>query len=147
MIPRTLKAWGTFVKKIPLPALALLITGCAQQTFTVQNKPAAIAPKETINPSFLRFWVWAEENCRCSQKFVAAQKILLKQKQQTFVNGLLGLYWSIILRWKRVCIAHSHYELPLIMSGLICTNSLMNFWVPSSCFCAAFSDQLSLRVK
>ena len=29
-------------------ALALLITGCAQQTFTVQNKPAAVAPKETI---------------------------------------------------------------------------------------------------
>ena len=28
-------------------ALALLITGCAQQTFTVQNKPA-VAPKETI---------------------------------------------------------------------------------------------------
>ena len=23
-------------------ALALLITGCAQQTFTVQNKPAAV---------------------------------------------------------------------------------------------------------
>ena len=28
-------------------ALALLITGCAQQTFTIQNKPAAVAP-ETI---------------------------------------------------------------------------------------------------
>ena len=27
-------------------ALALLITGCAQQTFTVQNKPAAVAPKK-----------------------------------------------------------------------------------------------------
>ena len=26
-------------------ALALLITGCAQQTFTVKNKPAAVAPK------------------------------------------------------------------------------------------------------
>ena len=29
-------------------ALALLITGCTQQTFTVQNKPAAVAPKEAI---------------------------------------------------------------------------------------------------
>ena len=36
------------MKKMPLAtALALLITGCAQQTFTVQNKPA-VAPKETI---------------------------------------------------------------------------------------------------
>ena len=33
-------------------ALALLITGCAQQTFTVQNKPAAVAPKETITHHF-----------------------------------------------------------------------------------------------
>ena len=32
-------------------ALALLITGCAQQTF-VQNKPAAVAPKETITHHF-----------------------------------------------------------------------------------------------
>ena len=32
--------------------LVLLITGCAQQTFTVQNKPAAVAPKETITHHF-----------------------------------------------------------------------------------------------
>ena len=32
---------------------ALLITGCAQQTFTVhKNKPAAVAPKETITHHF-----------------------------------------------------------------------------------------------
>ena len=36
-------------------ALALFITGCAQQTFTVQNKPAAVAPKETITHHF--FWI------------------------------------------------------------------------------------------
>ena len=41
------------MKKMPLAtALALLITGCAQQTFTVQNKPAAVAPKETITHHF-----------------------------------------------------------------------------------------------
>ena len=28
------------------------ITGCTQQTFTVQNKPAAVAPKETITHHF-----------------------------------------------------------------------------------------------
>ena len=32
-------------------ALALLITGCAQQ-FTVQSKPATVAPKETITHHF-----------------------------------------------------------------------------------------------
>ena len=44
------------MKKIPANycTLALLITGCAQQTFTVQNKPAAVAPKPSpIISSFL----------------------------------------------------------------------------------------------
>ena len=36
-------------------ALALLITGCAQQTFTNQNKPAAVAPKETTSPIISSF--------------------------------------------------------------------------------------------
>ena len=64
-------------KMLLATALALLITGCAQQTFTVQNKPAAVAP-ENHHPSFLRFWNWAELSMQ--PKFVAAQKILLKQK-------------------------------------------------------------------
>ena len=65
-------------KMLLATALALLITGCAQQTFTVQNKPAAVAPKKPI-VSFLRFWNWAEENCRCSQN-LWRRKMLLKQK-------------------------------------------------------------------
>ena len=52
-------------KMLLATALALLITGCAQQTFTVQNKPAAVT--QNITHHFLRFWNWAEENCRCSQ--------------------------------------------------------------------------------
>ena len=70
-------------------ALALLITGCAQQTFTVQNKPAAVAPKETITiiSSFLEL---GRRKLSIQPKFVAAQKMLLNRNQQTFVNGLLG---------------------------------------------------------
>ena len=65
------------------------LLGCAQQTFTVQNKPAAVAPKHT--PSFLRFWNWAEENCRCSQNLCGgAENVVKTETQQTFVNGLLG---------------------------------------------------------
>ncbi|MGT0198289.1 Bor family protein [Staphylococcus aureus] len=71
-------------------ALALLITGCAQQTFTVQNKPAAVAPKETITHHFFVSGI-GRRKLSMQPKFVAAQKMLLKQKiQQTFVNGLLG---------------------------------------------------------
>ena len=64
-------------KMLLATALALLITGCAQQTFTVQNKPAAVAPKAPppIISSFL------EIGQKLSmQPFVAAQKMLLKQK-------------------------------------------------------------------
>ena len=59
-------------KMLLATALALLITGCAQQTFTVQNKPAAVA-QENHHPSFLRFWNWAEENCRCSKIYGGAK--------------------------------------------------------------------------
>ena len=46
------KSIGIIMKNANATALALLITGCAQQTFTVQNKPAAVAPKETITHHF-----------------------------------------------------------------------------------------------
>ena len=69
-------------KMLLATALALLITGCAQQTFTVQNKPAAVAPAKLspIISSFLE--LGAEEKLSMQPKFVAAQKMLLKQKTQ-----------------------------------------------------------------
>ena len=68
------------MKKMPLTsALALLITGCAQQTFTVQNKPAAVAPKETITHHFFVSGI-GQKKLSMQPKFVAAQKMLLKQK-------------------------------------------------------------------
>ena len=64
-------------KMLLATALALLITGCAQQTFTVQNKPAAVAP-ETITHHFL--FLELGRKLSMQPKFVAAQKMLLKQK-------------------------------------------------------------------
>ena len=65
-------------KMLLATALALLITGCAQQTFAVQNKPAAVAPKPSpIISSFLEL---GRRKLSMQPKFVAAQKILLKQK-------------------------------------------------------------------
>ena len=88
-------------KMLLATALALLITGCAQQTFTVQKHPAAVAPKNH-HPSFLRFWNWARK-LSMQPKFVAAQKMLLKtETQQTFVNGLLGLFTDIYITEARV---------------------------------------------
>ena len=65
-------------KMLLATALALLITGCAQQTFTVQNKPAAAAPKETITHHFLCFWNWAEETVDAAKISCA---VLLKETE------------------------------------------------------------------
>ena len=66
-------------KMLLATALALLITGCAQQTFTVQNKPA-VAPKETITHHFFVSGIGQKKTLQVQPKFVAAQKMLLKQK-------------------------------------------------------------------
>ena len=76
-------------KMLLATALALLITGCAQQTFTVQNKPAAVAPKETIT-HFLRFWNWAKKTVDAAKICGGAENVVKTETQQTFVNGLLG---------------------------------------------------------
>ena len=96
-------------KMLLATALALLITGCAQQTFTVQNKPAAVAPKETITHHFFVSEL-GRRKLSMQPKFVAAQKMLLKQKtQQTFVNGLLGfITLGIYTPLESVCIAHNN---------------------------------------
>ena len=78
-------------KMLLATALALLITGCAQQTFTVQNKPAAVAPKETITHHFFVSEL-GRRKLSMQPKFVAAgaENVVKTETQQTFVNGLLG---------------------------------------------------------
>ena len=75
-------------KMLLATALALLITGCAQQTFTVQNKPAAVAPKETITHHFFVSWNWAKRGT--AEICGGAENVVKTETQQTFVNGLLG---------------------------------------------------------
>ena len=66
-------------KMLLATALALLITGCAQQTFTVQNKPAAVAPKPSPHQLFFVSGI-GRRKLSMQPKFMAAQKMLLKQK-------------------------------------------------------------------
>ena len=70
-------------------ALALLITGCAQQTFTVQNKPAAVAPKETITHHFFVSGI-GQKTVDAAKICGGAENVVKTETQQTFVNGLLG---------------------------------------------------------
>ena len=58
-------------------ALALLITGCAQQTFTVKQTGSSSTKPSPIISSFLEL---GRRKLSMQPKFVAAQKMLLKQK-------------------------------------------------------------------
>ena len=81
---------------------ALLITGCAQQTFTVQNKPAAVAPKETITHHFFVSEL-GRRKLSMQPKLCGAENVVKTETQQTFVNGLpgfitLGIYTPLEAR-------------------------------------------------
>ena len=135
-------------KMLLATALALLITGCAQQTFTVQNKPAAVAPKETITHHFFVSEL-GRRKLSMQPKFVAAQQKMLERQTETcktFANGLLGfITLGIFIPAGSACIAHNNcMSCPSIWATLsaLLINILL---VPSSCFCIVIS--LSLRVK
>ena len=69
-------------------ALALLIAGCAQRAFTVQNKPAAVAPKETM--PIISFLGGQKKTVDAAKICGGAENVVKTETQQTFVNGLLG---------------------------------------------------------
>ena len=79
-------------KMLLATALALLITGCAQQTFTVQNKPAAVAPKKP-SPIISSFLELGRRKLSMQPKFVAAQKMLLKQKPRNIRKWIARFYY------------------------------------------------------
>ena len=90
-------------KMLLATALALLITGCAQQTFTVQNKPAAVAPKETITHHFFVSELGRRKTVDVAKICGGAENVVKTETQQTFVNGLpgfitLGIYTPLEAR-------------------------------------------------
>ena len=76
-------------KMLLATALILLITGCAQQTFTVQNKPAAVAPSETITHHFF-VGIGQKKIVDAAKICGGAENVVKTETQQTFANGLLG---------------------------------------------------------
>ena len=97
-------------KMLLATALALLITGCAQQTFTVQNKPAAVAPKETITHHFFVSGIGQKKTVDAAKICGGAENVVKTKTQQTFVNGLLGFITLGIYTplEARVYIAHNN---------------------------------------
>ena len=94
-------------------ALALLITGCTQQTFTVQNKPAAVAPKPSpIISSFLE--IGQKKTVDAAKICGGAENVVKTETQQTFVNGLLSFITRHYTPLESACIAHNNYGCPSI---------------------------------
>ena len=128
-----------------LATAIFLLQDVLQQTFTVQNKPAAVAPKETITHHFLRFWNWAE-NCRCSP-FVAAQEMLLNRNPANIRKWIARFYYfRHLYSAGSACIhlCNNCMSCPSIWATL--SALLINILLGSfSCFCIVIS--LSLRVK
>ena len=79
-------------KMLLATALALLITGCAQQTFTVQNKPAAVAPKETITHHFFVSGIGQKKTVDAA-KICGGAEMLLKQKPSKHSKWIARFYY------------------------------------------------------
>ena len=73
-------------KMLLATALALLITGCAQQTFTV---PSFVARK-AITHHFFVSGIGQKKTVDAAKICGGAENIVKTETQQTFVNGLLG---------------------------------------------------------
>ena len=82
---------------------------------------AAVAPKETITHHFFVSGI-GEEKLSMQPKFVAAQKMLLKQKPSKHsVNGLLGFIALGIYTPLEARVLLTLHELPIDMGNSICT--------------------------
>ena len=78
-------------KMLLATALALLITGCAQQTFTVQNKPAAVAP-ETITHHFFVSGIGQKKTVDAT-KICGGAEMLLKQKPSKNIRKWIAQFY------------------------------------------------------
>ena len=91
-------------KMLPATALALSYYRMCSTDVYCSKQTGSSSTKGNHHPSFLRFWNWAEENCRCSQNLGGgAENVVKTETQQTFVNGLpgfitLGIYTPLEAR-------------------------------------------------
>ena len=79
-------------KMLLATALALLITGCAQQTFTVQNKPATVAPRKP-SPIISSFLELGQKKTVDAAKICGGAENVVKTETQTFVKWIARFYY------------------------------------------------------
>ena len=90
-------------------ALALAYYRMCSTDVYCSNKPAAVAPKETITHHFFVSGIGQKKTVDAAKICGGAENVVKTETQQTFVNGLLGfITLGIYTGWKRVCIAHNN---------------------------------------
>ncbi|MFK3703609.1 Bor protein [Raoultella sp. BIGb0138] len=78
------------MKKLMMVILAATaISGCAQQTFSV-NQGIAVAPQQVTTHHFFVSGIGQSKQIDAAQVCGGADKVVRTEVQQTFVDGLLG---------------------------------------------------------
>ena len=78
-------------KMLLATALALLITGCAQQTVYCSKQTGSSSTKrETITHHFFVSGIGQKKTVDAAKICGGAENVVKTETQQTFVNGLLG---------------------------------------------------------
>ena len=67
-----------------------LLQDVLNRCLSVQNKPAAVAPKETITHHFFVSGIGQKKTVDAAKICGGAENVVKTETQQTFVNGLLG---------------------------------------------------------
>ena len=79
------------MKKLMIAVVAsMVLSGCAQQTFTI-NKDIAEKPQQTTTHHFFVSGIGQSKQIDAAQVCGSADKVVRTEVQQTFVNGLLGV--------------------------------------------------------
>ena len=79
------------MKKMLLATALALLNGVNKRAFAqFQNKPAAVAPKETITHHFFVSGIGQKKTVDAAKICGGAENVVKTETQQTFVNGLLG---------------------------------------------------------
>ena len=96
-------------KMLLATALALLITGCAQQTFTVQNKPAAVAPKETITHHFFVSGIGQKKTVDAAKICGGAENVVKNRNPANIRKWIARFYYfRHLYSAGSACIAHNN---------------------------------------
>ena len=82
---------------------------CTQQTFTVQNKPAAVAPKETITYHFFVSGIGQKKTVDAA-KICGHENVVKTETQQNFRKWIARFYYfrHLYSAGSALCIAHNN---------------------------------------